>query len=96
MKKEVEFFFDVGSPTAYLAYTQLPGIAARASAEIVWKPILLGGLFKAVGNQIDLSYYYGIRSHPLSFVGDLGEERIQELQVGVTLADLWFVRRRQR
>ena len=55
-----------------------------------------GFKFKAVGNQIDLSYYYGIRSHPLSFVGDLGEERIQELQVGVTLADLWFVRRRQR
>ena len=51
MKKKVEFFFDVGSPTAYLAYTQLPAIATRASAEIVWKPILLGGLFKAVGNQ---------------------------------------------
>ena len=51
MKKKVEFFFDVGSPTAYLAYTQLPGIATRASAEIDWKPILLGGLFKAVGNQ---------------------------------------------
>ncbi len=51
MKKKVEFFFDVGSPTAYLAYTQLPGIATRASAEIAWKPILLGGLFKAVGNQ---------------------------------------------
>ena len=51
MNKKVEFFFDVGSPTAYLAYTQLPSIAIRASAEIVWRPILLGGLFKAVGNQ---------------------------------------------
>ena len=51
MKKEVEFLFDVGSPTSYLAYTQLPGIAAQAHAEIVWQPILLGGLFKAVGNE---------------------------------------------
>ena len=51
MERQVEFFFDVGSPTAYLAYTQLPGIAARRNAEIVWKHILLGGLFKAVGNQ---------------------------------------------
>ena len=51
MKKQVEFLFDVGSPTAYLAYTQLPGIAASAGADIVWHPILLGGLFKAVGNQ---------------------------------------------
>ena len=51
MVKKVEFLFDVGSPTAYLAYTQLPGIAEKTGSEIVWKPILLGGLFKAVGNQ---------------------------------------------
>jgi 2-hydroxychromene-2-carboxylate isomerase len=51
MSKQVEFFFDVGSPTTYLAYTQLPEIAARAGAEIVWKPMLLGGVFKATGNQ---------------------------------------------
>jgi len=51
MTKEVEFLFDVGSPTAYLAYTQLPAIAEKARANIIWVPILLGGLFKAVGNQ---------------------------------------------
>ena len=51
MSKKVEFLFDVGSPTAYLAYTQLPAIANNADAEILWTPILLGGLFKAVGNQ---------------------------------------------
>ena len=51
MSKQVEFLFDVGSPTAYLAYTQLPAIANNADAEILWTPILLGGLFKAVGNQ---------------------------------------------
>ena len=51
MKKQVEFFFDFGSPTAYLAYTQLPKIAAESGAEIVWRPMLLGGVFKAAGNQ---------------------------------------------
>ena len=51
MSKQVEFLFDVGSPTAYLAYTQLPAIANNADAEVLWTPILLGGLFKAVGNQ---------------------------------------------
>lgn len=50
MAKQVEFFFDFGSPAAYLAYTQLPGIAARAGAQIVWRPFLLGGVFKATGN----------------------------------------------
>jgi 2-hydroxychromene-2-carboxylate isomerase len=50
-KKQVEFYFDFGSPTAYLAYTQLPKIAAENGAEIVWRPMLLGGVFKAAGNQ---------------------------------------------
>jgi len=35
VSKRVEFFFDFGSPTAYLAWTQLPGIAMEARAEIV-------------------------------------------------------------
>jgi 2-hydroxychromene-2-carboxylate isomerase len=50
MKRTVEYFFDVGSPTAYLAWTQLPKIAAEAGATIVWRPMLLGGVFKATGN----------------------------------------------
>ncbi len=50
MTKQVEFLFDFGSPTAYLAYTQLPKIAAERKAEIVWRPILLGGVHKATGN----------------------------------------------
>ena len=49
--KAVEFFFDVGSPTAYLAWTQLPALAKEAGANIVWRPMLLGGVFKATGNQ---------------------------------------------
>ena len=48
--KTVEFFFDVGSPNSYLAYTQLPRIAAEAGAELLWRPMLLGGVFKATGN----------------------------------------------
>ena len=46
----VEFFFDFGSPTTYLAYTQLPRIAALAGAQLAWRPMLLGGVFKATGN----------------------------------------------
>ena len=51
MRKQIEFFFDFGSPTAYLAYTQLPKIASDAGAQIYWRPMLLGGVFKATGNQ---------------------------------------------
>jgi len=48
--KRAEFFFDFGSPASYLAYTQMDGIAKRTGAEIVWRPMLLGGVFKATGN----------------------------------------------
>ncbi len=48
--KTIEFFFDFGSPTTYLAHTQLPRIAAQAGAQLVYRPMLLGGVFKATGN----------------------------------------------
>ena len=50
MTKTVEFFFDVGSPAAYLAFTQLPRIAGETAATLIWRPMLLGGVFKATGN----------------------------------------------
>ena len=50
MSKSIDFHYDVGSPTAYLAWTQLPAIAAEAGAELVYRPMLLGGVFKATGN----------------------------------------------
>ena len=51
MTKSVDFYFDFGSPAAYLAATQLPKIAADAGAALVWKPMLLGGVFQATGNH---------------------------------------------
>ena len=51
MTKTVEFFYDFGSPTVYLAATQLPAIAAAVGATIDWRPMLLGGVFKSTGNQ---------------------------------------------
>ena len=51
MTKTVEFFFDVGSPAAYLAWTQIPKIAAAAGARVDYKPMLLGGVFQATANK---------------------------------------------
>ncbi|MFZ2652188.1 MAG: 2-hydroxychromene-2-carboxylate isomerase [Burkholderiaceae bacterium] len=51
MTRSVEFFFDFGSPASYLAFTQLPKIAAECGAQVVWRPMLLGGVFKATGNS---------------------------------------------
>lgn len=51
MSKTIEFFFDVGSPATYLAWTQLPALAKRTQAHIIWRPMLLGGVFQATGNS---------------------------------------------
>ncbi|MFN0025155.1 MAG: 2-hydroxychromene-2-carboxylate isomerase [Parvularculaceae bacterium] len=46
-----EFIFDFASPNAYLAHKVLPGIGARTGAAFDYVPCLLGGIFKATGNQ---------------------------------------------
>lgn len=50
MSKRIDFYFDFGSPAAYLAWTQLPKIAAEHDAELVMKPVLLGAIHKATNN----------------------------------------------
>ena len=55
----LEFFFDVSSPWTYLAFTRIQGVIARTGAEIVWKPILVGGVFNAVNQDV-----YERRAHP--------------------------------
>ena len=50
-KSEPEFLFDFASPNAYLAHRVLPQIEARTGAKFVYKPVLLGGLFKLANNR---------------------------------------------
>jgi 2-hydroxychromene-2-carboxylate isomerase len=50
MSQSVEFYFDVGSPASYLAYTRLRRICDETSATLIYRPILLGAVFKAPGN----------------------------------------------
>lgn len=49
--KTFEFWFDFGSPAAYLASTQIANIEAATGARAVWRPMLLGGVFQATGNH---------------------------------------------
>jgi 2-hydroxychromene-2-carboxylate isomerase len=49
--KSFEFWFDFGSPSAYLAWTQIPKVEATTGATVVYKPMLLGGVFQATGNH---------------------------------------------
>ncbi|MCW5771928.1 MAG: 2-hydroxychromene-2-carboxylate isomerase [Rhodospirillaceae bacterium] len=51
MSKTVECYFDYGSPASHLGFFALRPIARAAGAEIVWRPILLGAVFKAIGSH---------------------------------------------
>ena len=55
MNKTIEFYFDFGSPTAYLAHTQLKAIANKYSAELIYEPILLGAVLKETKNSAPAS-----------------------------------------
>jgi 2-hydroxychromene-2-carboxylate isomerase len=49
---KLEFFFDCSSPWTYLAFTRVQDVIARTKAEVVWCPILVGGVFNAVNKDV--------------------------------------------
>lgn len=52
MAHTIDLYWDFSSPFSYLGSTQAEALAARTGATLRWKPMLLGGLFKAIG-QVD-------------------------------------------
>jgi len=61
MKKSncIEFYFDCSSPWTYLAFTEILPLSQRQNVEIIWKPILVGGIFNSVNQNV-----YQFRENP--------------------------------
>jgi 2-hydroxychromene-2-carboxylate isomerase len=59
MARQLDFYFDCSSPWTYLAFHAIQPLAAETGVEIVWKPILVGGVFNAVNRTV-----YQNRSKP--------------------------------
>ena len=57
---KAEFLFDFGSPNAYIAHTQIPGIESRTGVEVEYVPVLLGGVFKLTGNQSPIEAFKSV------------------------------------
>ena len=51
----IEFFFDVSSPWTYLAFHGIEPLARETGATLVWRPILVGGVFNAANPSVYLS-----------------------------------------
>ncbi len=60
MTATIDFYFDFGSPNAYLCHRVLPSIEARIGAVFVVKPVLLGGVFKATNNRSPVEAFAAI------------------------------------
>jgi 2-hydroxychromene-2-carboxylate isomerase len=58
----VEFLFDFGSPNAFLSHRVISGIEKRTGATFEYTPVLLGGIFKATGNQSPMQAFGHIKN----------------------------------
>ena len=59
-KGKLEFFFDCSSPWTYLAFKEIENLCSRLNLELVWKPILVGGIFNTINPSV-----YESRSNPV-------------------------------
>lgn len=49
---EIEFFYDCSSPWTYFAFTRITPLMEALALPIRWRPILVGGVFNAVNQQV--------------------------------------------
>jgi 2-hydroxychromene-2-carboxylate isomerase len=59
-QRTIEFFFDCSSPWTYLAFTKIGPLAEAAGARLVWRPILVGGIFNTINPSV-----YASRENPV-------------------------------
>ena len=48
----IEFFFDCSSPWTYLSFNALKDLAEHHNVELIYKPILVGGIFNSVNPSV--------------------------------------------
>jgi 2-hydroxychromene-2-carboxylate isomerase len=78
----LEFFFDCSSPWTYLAFESVQKIKQRVDFNIVWRPILVGGVF----NQVNPSVYEN-RARPVPAKARYYQKDLQDWahDVGVSI-----------
>ena len=58
----IEFYFDCSSPWTYLAFIEILSLSRRHELEIEWNPVLVGGVFNAVNQDV---YEFRKKPNPL-------------------------------
>lgn len=60
MSNKIEYFLDCSSPWTYLSFRGMQELSKRKSFEIIWKPILVGGIFNTINPSV-----YESRQNPI-------------------------------
>lgn len=58
--KKIEFYLDCSSPWTYLSFRGILDLRNRKNFEIIWKPILVGGIFNSTNPSV-----YESRKNPI-------------------------------
>jgi len=83
MPKKLEFFYDCSSPWTYLAFTKIEDVARRHDAELIWRPILVGGLFNTVNPSVYENRAKPVPAKSRYYVKDLADwARFYGLKIG--------------
>jgi 2-hydroxychromene-2-carboxylate isomerase len=69
----LEFFFDCSSPWTYLAFHRIEALAAETGADLVWRPILVGGVFNAANPSVYESRAKPVPAKARYYAKDLGD-----------------------
>tara|TARA_Y100001935_G_C17248022_1_gene479435 strand:+ start:542 stop:1135 length:594 start_codon:yes stop_codon:yes gene_type:complete len=58
--KEIEYYLDCSSPWTYLSFEGILDLSKRKDFKIIWKPILVGGVFNSINPSV-----YENRKNPI-------------------------------
>ena len=69
----LEFFYDCSSPWTYLAFSEIENLTTRHKLDLIWKPILVGGVFNAVNPSV-----YATRANPVKEKSKYSNKDLQD------------------
>lgn len=78
----LECFFDCSSPWTWLAFRNLRTLSAELAEPVVWKPVLVGGIFNAVNPSVYAAREHGVPAKQAYLKKDLQDWALHE---GVTV-----------
>ncbi len=70
---KLDFFFDCSSPWTYLAFKEIENLCSRQNIELIWKPILVGGIFNTMNPSVYESRSNLIKEKAIYLQKDLQE-----------------------